>query len=151
MQLTLFSDYALRLLIYLGVEGNGGLVPIQDVAEAYGVSRNYMLKVAHDLGRNGYIETVRGRNGGVRLAVDPASVKLGEIVRRMEPDRGVLECVRQDHSECPIHHPCRLRPLLGEAEDAFYAVLDRHTLADVMKPRSPLTRILIRRPEREAG
>lgn len=142
MQLTLYTDYSLRLLIYLGVENSDGLIPIQDVAEAYGASRHYMLKVANDLARHGYIEAVRGRNGGVRLQADPAKLRLGALVRQMEPDRGVLECVGRPTSECPIHRPCRLRPILGEAEKAFYDVLDRYTLADILADPGRIERLL---------
>lgn len=142
MQLTLFTDYALRLLTYLGVEQTERFIPIQDVATVYGVSRHYLLKVANDLARLGYIEAMRGRNGGVRLLVDPESVKLGELVREMEPDRGVLECVGRPSSDCPIHRPCRLRPILGEAEAAFYDVLDRYTLADILSEPQRLDRLL---------
>ena len=136
MQLTLFTDYALRMLMYLGARADeDSVVPIQEMADAYGVSKHYLLKVANELSRLGYIDAMRGRSGGVRLVVDLATIRLGDVVRQTEPTRGVLACVGQEESECPIHGACGFRGILGEAQAAFYAVLDRYTVADTVGPR----------------
>ena len=143
MQLTLFTDYALRMMMYLGARGDvGEVVPIQDIADAYGVSRHYLLKVANELSRLGYIDAVRGRGGGVRLVVDLADVRLGDVVRQTEPERGVLDCVGKDESECPIHEACGFRRILGEAQAHFYQILDRYTLADALGSHGGVSKLL---------
>lgn len=131
MQITLFTDYALRMLTYLAL-AEGEIVPINDVADATGVSKHYMLKVGNELARLGYVDTLRGRTGGVRLVMDPARIKLGEVIRSTEPNRAVIDCILDDHFECPIHAPCRLRHVLDEAQRAFHAVLDKYTVADLV-------------------
>lgn len=141
MQLTLFTDYALRLLMYLALAGDR-LVPIAEIADAFGVSTHYMLKVAQELARLGYVDAVRGRNGGVRLAVDPARIGLGELVRQTEPSGSVLACVDDEQADCAIVGSCRLRRVLRDAQRAFHAVLDAHTLADLLTPRRELRRLL---------
>jgi Rrf2 family nitric oxide-sensitive transcriptional repressor len=143
MQLPLVTDYALRMLMYLGARGDAeDVVPIQDIADAYGVSRHYLLKVANELARFGYIDAVRGRGGGVRLVVDLREIRLGDVVRRTEPARGVLDCVGKDDSDCPIHEACGFRRILGEAQAQFYQVLDRYTLADALGSQGGVSRLL---------
>jgi Rrf2 family nitric oxide-sensitive transcriptional repressor len=141
MQLTLFTDYALRMLTYLAL-ADGEVVPVNDIADATGVSKHYMLKVGNELARFGYVDTVRGRTGGVRLVMDPARIKLGEVVRSMEPTRAVMDCISVAHSDCPIVAPCRLRHVLEEAQSAFHAVLDRYTLADLVSSPQALRKAL---------
>ncbi|MEM7138476.1 MAG: Rrf2 family transcriptional regulator [Myxococcota bacterium] len=142
MQLTLFTDYALRMLMYLGLSDEGRPVPIQEVSEGCDVSHHYMLKVANELTHLGLIRATRGRGGGVQLAVDPSDVVLGELVRQTEPNRGVLDCVDNDQASCPLITSCHLRGVLGEAEDQFYRVLDRYTLKDIIKRRDRLSPLL---------
>ncbi|MEM8607293.1 MAG: Rrf2 family transcriptional regulator [Myxococcota bacterium] len=142
MQLTLFTDYALRMLMYLGLSDEGRPVPIQEVSDGCDVSHHYMLKVANELTHLGLIRSTRGRGGGVQLAVDPADVVLGELVRQTEPDRGVLDCVDNDQASCPLISSCLLRGVLSEAEDQFYHVLDRYTLKDIIKRRDRLSPLL---------
>jgi len=145
MQLTLFSDYSLRMLMYLGVR-RGDVVPIIEISEAFGVSRHYLLKVMHELVQLGYIEAVRGRSGGVRLLKRPADVRLGKLIRRTEPDRGVLDCVDGTDVDCPIVPACKLRKVFGEAQREFYRVLDDYTLADLIDRPNRLAKLLGTRP-----
>ena len=106
MRLTVYTDYALRLLMYLAVKdhGDGGLATISEVAERYGISRNHLMKVAYQLGAAGYIETVRGRGGGLRLAMAASEIGLGDIVRQTEPDMALVPCFN------PVDAPCTIRP-----------------------------------------
>lgn len=141
MQLTLFTDYALRMLTYLAL-AEGEVVPINDVADATGVSKHYMLKVGNELARFGYVDTVRGRTGGVRLVMEPSRIKLGEVIRNTEPNRAVLDCIADPEVDCPLIAPCRLRHVLEEAQQAFHAVLDRYTLADLIASPQALRKAL---------
>lgn len=133
MQLTLFSDYALRTLVYLGLRETESVVTVQEISDAYGLSRHYMMKVAHELARHGWVDSTRGRSGGISLAVDLRSLTLGEVMRTTEPHAGVLDCVNQAESDCTIHAPCRLRGILAEAEREWNRVLDRYTVADLLE------------------
>ncbi len=130
MQLTSFSDYALRLLIYVGGQG-GRLVTIEEAAAAYRISRTHLMKVASRLTHAGYLNAVRGRAGGLVLARRPPEIRLGEVLRATEPDFALVECFATGN-QCVVTTDCRLRGVLGAALVAFLAVLDRHTLADVM-------------------
>jgi Rrf2 family nitric oxide-sensitive transcriptional repressor len=143
MQLTLFSDYSLRLLMYLGLKP-GEVVPVVEVSDAFGVSRHYMLKVMNELVQLGYIETARGRNGGVQLRKRPSDIRLGKLMRQTEPSGGVLECLEDREADCPIVPVCRLRKVLAEAEAEFYKVIDHYTLADLLAQPAGLARLLLR-------
>jgi Rrf2 family nitric oxide-sensitive transcriptional repressor len=134
MQLTQFSDYALRTLIYLGVR-EGDLATIEEIAASYGISESHLTKVVHKLGRLGIIDTVRGRGGGMRLNRRPADINIGATVRQMEGNLTIVECFDVEHNTCPIAPVCGLTGVLTEALEAFMAVLDRYTLADMMKER----------------
>lgn len=137
MQLTQFTDYSLRVLIYLGLRPDR-LSTIEEIAAAYGISESHLTKVAHKLGRLGMIETLRGRNGGMRLKHDPATINIGATIRSMEANLVVVECFDREENTCPIAPACRLAGILGEALDAFFTVLDRYTLADILKNRRDL-------------
>ncbi|WNL38634.1 Rrf2 family transcriptional regulator [Halomonas sp. PAMB 3232] len=130
MQLTRFTDYSIRVLIYLAVKGETRAT-IGEIAEAFDISRNHLMKVVHELAQKGYVTAIRGKNGGLLLAKDPATIGLGALVRDTEQDMGLVECFQQGNG-CTITPACRLRPILGEALGAFLAVLDRYTLADVL-------------------
>ena len=141
MRLTVYSDYSLRLLMYAAATRDG-LVTIQEVADAYGISKNHLMKVAFELGREGYLETVRGRGGGLRLARAPDKIRLGDVVRTMEQDFSIVECFDAETNKCAITGPCRLRGALSRALKAFFSVLDEYTLADLAAPNPLLERLL---------
>jgi len=141
MQLTQFSDYALRTLIYLGMR-EGSLATIEEIAAAYGISESHLTKVVHKLGRLGVIDTVRGRGGGMRLNRSPADINIGATVRLMEGNLNIVECFDIAHNTCPIAPVCTLSGVLGEALEAFMKVLDRYTLAEMIKNRGDLASLL---------
>lgn len=139
MRLTTYTDYALRVLMYLGLRGDG-LSTIQEIAEQYGISKNHLMKLVHVLGQLGYVETIRGKKGGLRLARRPEAITVGEIVRRMEPDMALVECFRSADVPCRIVKTCILQDALGEALDRFLETLDRYTLSDLLVPVEELSR-----------
>ena len=140
MRLTAYTDYSLRTLIYLALNGPG-LATINDIARSYGISRNHLMKVAHQLGVVGYVATVRGKNGGLRLARPATAINLGDVVRRMEPDLALVPCFNPAGT-CRIRSVCTLKGVLGEALGAFLAVLDRYSLADLLAPQAALAALL---------
>ena len=133
MRLTTFSDYAFRVLIYLG-SAPQGLATIADIAAAYAISENHLMKVVHQLARLGYIETVRGKGGGMRLARPAAEIKVGEVLRATEDGFDLVDCMGEGESDCRIVRACALKGALGEAVGAFLQVLDGYTLADLVRP-----------------
>lgn len=141
MRLTLQTDYALRMLIYLAIHQRKPCRVI-DVAEEYGISRNHLLKVALKLGRLGYLTTSRGRAGGIALARLPDQVNLGDIVRHMEDDFALTECMRGDGGMCAIAPACGLKGVVAKALQAFLAVFDNYTLADITRNGSVLAELL---------
>jgi Rrf2 family transcriptional regulator, nitric oxide-sensitive transcriptional repressor len=140
MRLTTFTDYTLRTLIYLAVRP-GMTVTIADIANAYGISANHLMKVVHQLALTGDIATTRGQRGGVRLARNPDAINIGDVVRRTEPDMALVACFGETE-HCIIEEDCVLRHALGAALQAFLAVLDRYTLADLVEPRQKLAALL---------
>ncbi|QOR37174.1 Rrf2 family transcriptional regulator [Billgrantia diversa] len=135
MHLTRYTDYALRVLIFLAVKGEKRST-IHEIAESFGVSRNHLMKVVQDLSHRGYITTIRGKNGGLLLNRRPEEITLGGLVRDTEHELGLVECFR-DSNDCVITPACRLKPILNEAMDAFMGVLDQYTLADMLGRRQP--------------
>ena len=133
MRLTTFSDYAFRVLIYLG-SAPQSLATIADIAKAYGVSENHLMKVVHQLARLGYVETVRGKGGGMRLARPASEINVGEVLRATEDGFAIVECMGEGGGDCRIARACALKGALGEAVEAFLATLDRYTLADLVRP-----------------
>ena len=151
MRLTVYTDYSLRVLMFLALKSDG-LATIAEVAKAYGISKNHLMKVAYQLGLAGYVETVRGKGGGMRLARRPEIIVLGEVVRRTEPDMELVPCFAPDSTSCAILPSCALRGALASARDAFLSVLDGYTLADLVRPRAPLQKLLSFKPSgRTAG
>ncbi len=140
MRLSSFSDYSLRVLMYLGVHAER-LATIGEIAEAYDISSNHLTKVVNHLGRLGYIETVRGKGGGIRLARPAAGIRLGELIRQTENDWALVECFASD-GHCRIMPACRLPAILDEALAAMLAVLDRYTLADLLQNSASLGRMI---------
>lgn len=141
MQLTQFSDYSLRTLIYLGLRPDE-LVTIEEIAGAYGISESHLTKVVHKLGKLNIIDTVRGRRGGMRLSLTPAQINIGATVRLTEGNLTIVECFDVEHNTCPIAPVCGLTSILHEALEAFMKVLDRYTLADVLKNRPAFAALL---------
>ena len=141
MRLTYHTDYALRVLIYLAVN-TGKATRVSDVADSYGISRNHLLKVALRLGRLGYLTTMRGRSGGIALARHPEEINLGEVVRNMEDDFALVECMRLDGGECVISPACRLKGVVRRALEAFLTVFDEYSLADIARNRDALSELL---------
>ena len=136
MRLTLGTDYALRTLIYLGARGDR-LATIAEIAACFGISRPHLMKIVQRLGQQGYVATVRGKGGGLRLARPPAAITVGEIVRATEDGLAVVGCLAEA-GFCRIEGCCILRRDLGEASRAFLHVLDGYTLADLLIPRAQL-------------
>lgn len=141
MRLTTFSDYSLRVLIYLGVHEDE-IATVGQIADAYGISANHLMKVVHYLAQNGYIETARGKGGGMRLGLAPEKINIGELMRGTEDNRKLVECFDRDNSDCRIESACVLRGMLGRALESFFGALDAHTLADLIAPRPRLANML---------
>ena len=147
MQLTLYTDYSLRVLIYLGLNPRH-MATITEIAESYRISRNHLVKVVHNLSTQGFVHTSRGRGGGLNLAKVPVDINIGNVVRHTEVNFHLVECFDQEHNSCPITAACALKGGLYEAQHAFLAVLDRYTLADVLQNPEWL-RSVLRVPEPE--
>lgn len=147
MRLTIFTDYTLRVLIYLGAQQDEGRVAtISDIAKAYGISENHLMKVVHHLAKQGYVKTTRGKGGGMRLARAPGQINIGAVVRGAEEDLAVVKCFEEGNLNCPIVSACTLCGVLARAMRAFFDELDGQTLADLLRPQAKLFRIL-----RDAG
>jgi Rrf2 family transcriptional regulator, nitric oxide-sensitive transcriptional repressor len=142
MRLTLHTDFALRVLIHVGTN-EGKLTTINEIAESFDISKQHLMKVVSDLGQKGYLDSVRGRNGGLRLKRNPDDINIGQVVRDTEDKLEVIGCLKQK-GYCRIERVCVLRGALHEATQAFLAVLSRYTLADLMRPRNALSALLLR-------
>ena len=140
MKLTLFTDYSMRVLLYLGAQPDR-LCSIGEVAQAYRVSQNHMMKVVNQLGRQGSVESVRGRSGGIRLGRAAEDINLGALIRATEDGFELVDCGR-----CVVAPACGVTGVLGEALGAFLAVLDRYTLADMLTSRLRLAELLLAEP-----
>lgn len=143
MRLTRFSDNALRCLIYLGVTREE-TVTVGDVAQRMQMSEDHLLKVVQRLVQLGYIQSIRGRNGGIRLAKEPAAIPVAEVVRATEDNLALVPCFT-DADACPISPACTLAHCLDDALNAFFGVLEEYTLADLVQPRRRLEQ-LVRSP-----
>lgn len=131
MQLTLHTDYALRVLIYLTEKGDE-LATITEVATFYDISRNHLVKVVHHLAGANFIQTMRGKNGGMRLARPPEEISVGDVVRKMESNFDIVECFNSENRACAVAPLCALRSVLYQAGNAFLSLLDDYTLADAI-------------------
>ena len=141
MQLTRHTDYSLRVLIHLAVHPEE-LATIEQIARAYGISKAHLMKIVHQLGLAGYVDTVRGRGGGLRLARPPQQIRVGEVVRRTETT-SLVECFDPATSRCRIEPACGMRTALKEALEAFFRTLDGYTLSDLVeRRRTSLARLL---------
>ena len=135
MRLTIYTDYALRTLMHLAVHRER-LVTIQDIADLHGIAKNHLTKVVHQLGLLGVVETVRGRNGGLKLGKEPGQINIGAVVRSTEPDFFMAECFNRARNECVLTPSCVLKGVLSSATAAYLAVLDGVTLEDLGKKGS---------------
>lgn len=148
MKLTAFTDYSLRVLIYLAAEP-GRRATIAEIATAFDVSEHHLTKVGHFLGKHGWLANVRGKGGGLALAQDPRDIVVGGVVRATEGAAVPAECFGETPERCCIAPVCRLRGVLAEAVEAFHAVLDGYRLADLVHNRSTLMRRLAIAPRAE--
>ena len=134
MHLTRFTDYSIRVLLYLAAKGEERST-ISEIAEAFNISRNHLMKIVQELNQKGYLKAIRGKHGGLLLNRSPHSINLGTVIRDTEQDMALVECFRDDNA-CVITPSCRLQPILAEALGAFLRVLDAYTLADLLDGRS---------------
>ncbi|MDC0276623.1 Rrf2 family transcriptional regulator, partial [Verrucomicrobiales bacterium] len=130
MELNQFTDYSLRALIFVALK-NGELASVKEISSAFSISENHLVKVVHNLAKLGYLETFRGRSGGMRLAKKPSEIGVGEVVRAVE-SMAVVECISPRKGTCCIKGVCELQMALGRATAAFLAELDKLTLADLV-------------------
>ncbi len=136
MHLTLHADYALRVLVYLATRP-GKVISTLEVSEAYGISKNHLVRVVQTLAQHGFLEVRPGRSGGITLSREPHAINVGKVLRATEPDYCLVECFDREKNTCPIAPACSLKGMLYEAREAFLAVLDRYTLADVLSRSRP--------------
>jgi Rrf2 family nitric oxide-sensitive transcriptional repressor len=145
MQLTYYTDYSLRVLMYLAIR-RGRMANISEIAERYSISRNHLVKVVHNLARGGFIKSYRGKGGGIELARDADQINIGEVVRYTEGPLKPVECFDIERNRCVIANVCGLADVIEEACGSFFATLDRYTLADLVRRRERLSKVLIPRP-----
>ncbi|PHM62205.1 nitric oxide-sensing transcriptional repressor NsrR [Xenorhabdus ishibashii] len=137
MQLTSFTDYGLRALIYMASLPAGQMTSITEVTEVYGVSRNHMVKIINQLSHLGLVNAVRGKNGGISLGKPANEIRIGDVVRSLEP-LSLVDC-----SACQITPACRLKSVLNQAVEHFLEELDKHTVADMVRDNRPLYQLLL--------
>lgn len=141
MRVSTYSDYALRVLMQAALR-SPERITVDEVAESFGISRHHLVKIVHDLGRNGYLATRRGIGGGFTLALPPEKIRLGDVVRLGEESETVIDCKDRQNRFCRIFPACRLKGVLDEAAASFFAVLDSYTLADLLGQASALKDLL---------
>lgn len=139
MQLTSFTDYGLRALIYMASLPEGRMTSISEVTDVYGVSRNHMVKIINQLSRAGFVTAIRGKNGGIRLGRAANTIRIGDVVRELEP----LSLVNCSSEFCHITPACRLKQALSKAVQSFLTELDNYTLADLVEQNQPLYKLLL--------
>ena len=142
MQITRYTDYALRILIYLAVNDNE-LSTINDIARSYNISKNHLMKIVQELNIKGYLLAIRGKNGGLRLNVKAEDINIGQLVRAMEKETRLVECFGSNN-QCVITPACQLKDIFTKALESFFATLDEYTLQDLVGPKQSvqLTRLL---------
>ena len=142
MKLTNYTDYSLRVLIFLATKNSNELVNIKDIADTYSISKNHLMKVIYELGKLGYVETIRGRNGGIRLGKAPEQIKIGEVIRKTEDDFNLVECFNKEKNNCILSPNCGLKHVLNKALSAYLSVLDQYTLQDVIFNQDNIRKLL---------
>lgn len=131
MQLTQFTDFALRALIYISLK-ESGFATINEIAEGYAISKNHLVKVVHKLGQLGLVETIRGKHGGIQLKYQPSEINIGKVVQQLEPHFFIVECFDKKNGKCVIAPVCKLKHILCEAKNSFIETLNHYTLADII-------------------
>lgn len=139
MQLTQYTDYSLRVLIYLAKKADD-LTTVTEIAEYHGISRNHLVKVIHNLATKGFILTTRGRNGGMKLSRQPSKIILGDVIRNTEPNFDIAECFNIANNCCVITPNCGLKSIFREAQLGFIRAMDKYTLSDAVTHESPLSK-----------
>ena len=142
MQLKKYTDYALRVLIYTCTKDAENLASIKEISDTFAISQNHLGKVVFELNKKGYLETIRGRNGGIRLAKPPEEMNVGKIVRQFEDDFQVLECFDETRNQCVLMPACKLKHALNEAIQAFLHVLDDYTVKDLITNQGQLRKLM---------
>lgn len=141
MQLTQYTDYSFRVLIFLAQKPSG-LSTVTEIASFHGISRNHLVKVIHNLASKGFIVTTRGRNGGMALSRAPASINLGDVARQTEPNFNIAECFDRENNRCVITPTCTLKSIFRDAKVAFLGTLDKYTLEDAIVNAEPVSRVI---------
>ncbi len=137
MRLTSFTDYAVRVLMYVAKK-DGQLASIREVSEVYNISSNHLMKVVHLLGKGDYLETVRGKNGGFRLGKKAEDINIGNVIRFTEDDLSIVECYGIKEGRCGLIEECNFSSVMAEALNAFLGVADKYTLADLIEKDAPI-------------
>ncbi|HAU1183243.1 TPA: Rrf2 family transcriptional regulator [Legionella pneumophila] len=140
MQLTQFTDYSLRALIYIALKK--GSCTVKDITDAYSISNNHLIKIIHNLSKMGLIKTMRGKNGGILMAASPETINLGQLIMELEPNFDLVPCFNKEKANCCIAPACKLKSVLYEAQRAFLQILEQYTLADVLHNPSELSVLL---------
>lgn len=140
MQLTQFTDYSLRALIYIALKDS--ICTINDIASVYSISRNHLIKIIHNLSKMGMIKTIRGKNGGLTLAQNPENINLKKLILKLEPHFDLVPCFNKNAALCCIAPSCKLRKILYDAEKAFLEILEQYSLADIIENKMELYPLL---------
>lgn len=142
MNLKKYTDYGLRVLIFTAMKKENELASIKEISEVYKISSHHLGKIVFELNKFGWLETIRGRNGGIRLAMEPEDINVGDVVRAMEDDFTILECFDQGANHCIISPACKLKHALNAALKAFLDVLDGYTLKDLVVNEDELLKLM---------
>jgi len=140
MQLTQFTDYSLRALIYIALKNE--ICTINDIAQAYHISSHHLVKIIHNLSKMGIINTIRGKSGGIVMAEKPSNINLGELIVNLEPNFDLVPCFNKEKSNCCIAPVCKLKQILFKAKEQFIGVLKEYTLEDILENKSNLKELL---------
>ncbi|GGA77105.1 RrF2 family transcriptional regulator [Ornithinibacillus halotolerans] len=142
MQLKKYTDYSLRVLIFVGLKPQGELASIKEISDVYDISHNHLGKIVHELTRLELLEGIRGRGGGIRLAKNPEEINIGKLIRVIERDFALLECFNTGENHCVISPGCTLKHVLNKALHSFYHVLDQYTLKDLIANEEELRSLM---------
>ncbi|MCM3739847.1 Rrf2 family transcriptional regulator [Oceanobacillus luteolus] len=142
MNLKKYTDYGLRVLLFAGLKSDGELASIKEISEVYDISTHHLGKIVHELNKLGLLETIRGRNGGIRLAKPPEEINVGLVVRQLEDDFALFECFDRGQNHCVISPGCTLKHVVNKALHAFFKVLDEYTLKDLIHNENELKELM---------